>query len=71
MNFLKYAGLAAFGTGVINGRLLGEMEKTLAAMSVDSIGLDQYLRDLSYLGRTPGWGTQTLRMHFYEAMEKS
>jgi len=70
VNFLKYAGLAAFGTGVINGRLLGEMEKTLAAMSVDSIGLDQYLRDLSYLGRTPGWGTQTLRMHFYEAMEK-
>jgi len=39
-------------------------------MSVDSIQLDQYLRDLSYLGRTPGWGTQTLRMHFYEAMEK-
>ena len=39
-------------------------------MSVDSIQLDQYLRDLSYLGRAPGWGTQTLRMHFYEAMEK-
>jgi hypothetical protein len=39
-------------------------------MSVDSIQLDKYLRDLSYLGRAPGWGTQTLRMHFYEAMEK-
>jgi len=70
VNFLRYAGLAAFGTGVLNGRLLGEMEKTLAGMSADSIPLDQYLRDLSYLGRTPGWGTQTLRMNFYEAMEK-
>ena len=67
---LKSAGLAAFGTGVINARLLGEMEETLAIMSVDSIQLDQYLRDLNYLGRAPGWGTQTLRMHFYEAMEK-
>ena len=70
VTFLKSAGLAAFGTGVINARLLGEMEKTLTTMSVDSIQLDQYLRDLSYLGRAPGWGTQTLRMHFYEAMEK-
>ncbi|MCJ7814561.1 MAG: hypothetical protein MUP31_00780, partial [Xanthomonadales bacterium] len=70
VNFLRYAGLAAFGTGVLNRRLLGEMEKTLAGMSADSIPLDQYLRDLSYLGRTPGWGTQTLRMNFYEAMEK-
>ena len=70
VTFLKSAGLAAFGTGVINARLLGEMEKTLANMSVDSIQLDQYLRDLNYLGRAPGWGTQTLRMHFYEAMDK-
>jgi len=70
VNFLKSAGLAAYGTGVINERLLGEMEKTLDTMSVDSVKLDQYLRDLSYLGRAPGWGTQTLRMHFYESMEK-
>jgi hypothetical protein len=68
--FLESAGLAAFGTGVINARLLGELKGTLDSMAVDSIGLDHYLRELSYLGRAPGWGTQTLRMHFYEAMEK-
>jgi hypothetical protein len=70
VTFLKFAGLAAFGTGVINARLLDEMEKTLGSMEVDTLALDQYLRDLSYLGRAPGWGTQTLRMHFYESMEK-
>ena len=68
--FLRSAGLAAFGTGVINARLLGEMEKTLNTMTADKLRLDRYLGDLNYLGRAPGWGTQTLRMFFYEAMEK-
>jgi hypothetical protein len=68
--FLEYAGLAAYGTGVVNARLLTEMQSTLRAMQQDSLGLDHYLRDLSYLGRAPGWGTQTLRMHFFESMEK-
>jgi len=68
--FLKSAGLAAFGTGVINARLLGEITKTLNTMAADELRLDRYLGDLSYLGRAPGWGTQTLRMHFYEGMEK-
>ena len=68
--YLESAGLAAFGTGVINARLLGEMKKTLDSLAVDSVRLDIYLRDLSYLGRAPGWGTQTLRMHFFDSMEK-
>ena len=68
--FLKSTGLAAFGTGMINARLLGEMNKTLNALAVDTVRLDHYLRDLSYLGRAPGWGTQTLRMHFFESMLK-
>ena len=68
--YLESAGLAAYGTGVINARLLGEMNKTLNSLAVDSVRLDHYLRDLSYLGRAPGWGTQTLRMHFFESMMK-
>jgi hypothetical protein len=68
--FLEYAGMAAYGTGVVNARLLVEMQATLTSMQQESLGLDQYLRDLSYLGRAPGWGTQTLRMHFFESMAK-
>ncbi len=67
---LKSAGQASYGTGVLNLRLLNEMEKTLDALAPDTLALDQYLQGLSYLGRAPGWGTQTLRMHFYESMEK-
>ena len=67
---LGSAGMAAFGTGVINARLLGEMNKTLDTLAADKISLDRYLDDLNYLGRAPGWGTQALRMFFYEGMEK-
>jgi hypothetical protein len=69
-SWLKFAGLAAFGTGVINERLLGEMNRTLDSLATDEVLLDKYLNDLNYLGRAPGWGTQALRMHFYEGMEK-
>jgi hypothetical protein len=68
--YLKSAGMAAFGTGVINARLYAEMEKTLATLSVEEVALDAYMRDLGYLGRVPGWGTQALKMYFYQAMEK-
>ena len=68
--FLAYAGQAAYGTGVINMRLLKAMQSTLESMQQASLPLDEYLQDLSYLGRAPGWGTQTLRMHFFEAMDQ-
>jgi len=68
--YLKSAGAAAFGTGVINARLLAELKKTLSTMTVSEVGLETYLRDLAYLGRVPGWGTQALRMFFYQGMEK-
>jgi hypothetical protein len=70
VSFLSYAGQAAFGTGVINARLLEAMHGTLDSMQKESLPLDEYLNDLSYLGRAPGWGTQTLRMHFFESMDK-
>ena len=68
--YLKSAGAAAFGTGVINTRLFAELKKTLGTLAVNEVGLETYMRDLAYLGRAPGWGTQALRMHFYEGMEK-
>jgi len=70
VSYLASSGQASYGTGVINARLLGEMMLTLEPMQQDSIPLDLYLQDLSYLGRAPGWGTQSLRMHFFESMEK-
>lgn len=67
---LESAGRAAYGTGVINQRLLAEMLAGLESMEGSSIGLGPYQSTLSYLGRAPEWGTQALRMHFFESMQK-
>ena len=58
------------GRAVINARLFAELKKTLGTLAVNEVGLESYMRHLAYLGRAPGWGTQALRMHFYEGMEK-
>jgi hypothetical protein len=70
ISWLDSAGQAAYGTGVINARLLDELQFTLHGLQQDSVGLDQYLSGINLLSRAPGWGTQTLRMFFYEAMAK-
>ena len=70
LQYLEAAGQAAFGTGVINERLLDELVKTLESLTVEPLTLERYLDGLNYLGRAPGWGTQNLRMRFYESMEK-
>jgi hypothetical protein len=61
---------ASYGTGVINGRERAELRKSFARLAADEIRLGDYLRELRYLGLVPGWGTQGLRLHFSEAMEK-
>jgi hypothetical protein len=61
---------AAYGTGVIGGRERAELRKSFARLAADEVPLADYLRELRYLGMVPGWGTQGLRLHFGEAMEK-
>jgi len=68
--YLEDAGRAAYGAGLVNARLLGELGRSLAALGADEIPLAAYQRELNYLGRVPGWGTQALRMRFYPSMEK-
>ncbi len=61
---------AAYGTGVINARERSALRATFEKLAADQIPLADYLRELRYLGLVPGWGTQGLRLHFGEAMEK-
>jgi hypothetical protein len=70
LEWMHTAGKAAYGAGLVNARLLGELQEALNALGVAQIGLDLYLEELGYLGRVPGWGTQALRMQFFESMEK-
>src|SRR5690606_8083156 len=64
VRFLDAAGKAAYGTGVINARLLAELSTALRALGQDAVALDDYLNNINLLSRAPGWGTQSLRMYF-------
>ena len=70
LDFLGQAALAAYGTGVLNARLLSEMQRELELMQQTPTLLNDYRDGLDYLSRAPGWGTQTLRMYFFEEMTR-
>ena len=61
---------ASYGTGLINQRSRRELENSLAQLAKATVPLSTYLEQFNYLGRLPGWATQTLRFQFYESMLK-
>ena len=67
---LKAGADAAYGSGLIGARERAELAKAWAGLSGDDIALGDYLAALRSLGLLPSWGTQTLRQHFGEAMDK-
>jgi hypothetical protein len=67
---LVAAGDAAYGTGHMNGRLHGEQKAICSSLSGPETQLGEYFIALKRLSLAPGWGTQALRFHFQEAMEK-
>ena len=67
---MRAAADAAYGTGLLNERERGALQKSFDALSVPEVPLRTYMAELRYLGRVPGWGTQQLRFHFGEAMDK-
>lgn len=67
---LQGASQAAYGTGVFNARLLQELMYSLHQTDQPVVGLDTYLASIQVFSRAPGWATQTLRMFFFEGMQK-
>lgn len=61
---------AAYGTGVINYRSYQQIKKSVQTINKPEVDLGSYIRELNYLGRVPGWGTQGMRFQFYESMLK-
>ena len=66
---LDAAGKAAYGAGLVNPRLHRELEGALGRLEGDTVDLATYREVLATLNRVPGWGTQRLRMHFFDAMQ--
>ena len=70
VEILAAAVQGAYGTGMINARERSALEETLGQLKKAQLPLTDYLDDLRYLGRVPGWGTQGLRFQFYESVQK-
>jgi hypothetical protein len=70
INWIKQSATAAYGIGLINKRSLQEVRKSISRLSMNDIPLNTYIKELNYLGRIPGWGTQTLRYQFFESVQK-
>jgi hypothetical protein len=70
VDILASAVQGAYGTGMINSRERAALKETLEQLEKSSVPLSAYMKDLRYLGRVPGWGTQGLRFQFYESMQK-
>ncbi len=67
---LESSALAAYGTGVINGRSYKQVKDSIAKLDNSQVELKDYNKELRYLGRVPGWGTQGMRFQFYTSMQK-
>ncbi len=70
IGLLQAASQAAYGTGLINARLLEELIFSAQQSGQSTIRLETYLESIQVLDRAPGWATQTLRMYFFEGMQK-
>ena len=69
-SWLSSALDAGYGTGLINPRLRAQATEMLQSNDSKQISLQRYMDALNYLDRAPGWATQTLRMQFYDSMQK-
>lgn len=61
---------AAYGAGLINAREREALRASQSRLESPQVALGAYLDELRYLGLLPGWGAQSLTMHFGEAMAK-
>jgi hypothetical protein len=67
---LRSAVEAAYGTGLLNERERGALQKSFESLGIEQAPLRNYMAELRYLALVPGWSTQQLRFQFGEAMDK-
>jgi len=68
---LRAGAEAAYGTGLIGARQRQELTRSFDALAAQpEQRLGDYLAALRTLGLLPGWGSQSLRMHFGPSMDQ-
>ncbi|NOR25047.1 MAG: hypothetical protein GQ542_11770 [Desulforhopalus sp.] len=70
LQWLKASSHAVYGAGLISASQLKDIQDALTAIDLPATTLTSYTETLAYLGRVPDWGTQWLRFHFQESVQK-
>ncbi|WP_214660511.1 PEP/pyruvate-binding domain-containing protein [sulfur-oxidizing endosymbiont of Gigantopelta aegis] len=70
LSLLENIAQASYGAGIINQRSYAQIKQSIESLNKDKIALKQYINELNYLARVPGWGTQGMRFQFYASMQK-
>ncbi len=68
LSWLRASAKAAYGAGLMTSRQWQELEQVFKPLATGQVGLGQYRDGLNYLARATGWGSQTMRYFFYDAM---
>ncbi len=61
---------AVYGAGLVSARQRQDLAASALALAVPRPTLARYKRELDYLALVPGWGAQSLRFHFGDAMNR-
>jgi len=68
LSLLYSSARAAYGAGLINQRLMGELDALAIRDMAAPAKPNDYMSLLATMGRVPAWGMQALRMQFQPAM---
>ncbi|HSF14354.1 MAG TPA: PEP/pyruvate-binding domain-containing protein [Vicinamibacteria bacterium] len=67
---LRAGSDAAYGAGLVNSRQRRALAEVFDDLGAPEPSLSDYHDRLEYAALLPGWSTQSLRMHFFEPMQK-
>ncbi len=60
---------AAYGIGLLTRPEMDSLEAAVARLGAGQVSLSEYLDELNYLGRVPGWAARRLALYFEPAVE--
>jgi len=69
MALMESFARAAYGVGLLTATELASVEASVAGLGTGEVSLSEYLDQLNYLGRVPGWAARRLALYFEPAVE--
>jgi len=70
LTWLQESAVALYGSGLISAIQQKDLQAAAASLKGNKGPLKSYKAVLDYLARAPGWGSQSMRFHFFESEQK-